>query len=75
MGQLGAGGTGSPPARVLVVDDSAEAREAVRRTLEREGFVVDQAGDGVVALQSVARLAPDLVVPFMDVGDAVGVHH
>ncbi len=66
MGQLGAGGTGSPPARVLVVDDSAEAREAVRRTLEREGFVVDQAGDGVVALQSLARLAPDLVL--LDLG-------
>ena len=66
MGQLGAGGTRSPPARVLVVDDSAEAREALRRTLEREGFVVDQAGDGVAALQSVARLTPDLVL--LDLG-------
>ncbi len=30
--------------------------------LEREGFVVYEASDGVVALDEVDRLAPDLVV-------------
>jgi two-component system, OmpR family, phosphate regulon response regulator PhoB len=50
------------PIRVLVVDDSAQAREAARRTLEREGFQVEQAADGRSALEAVARRAPDLIL-------------
>jgi DNA-binding response OmpR family regulator len=48
--------------RVLIVDDSAEARQAARRTLEREGFLVEQAPDGAGALEAVAHLAPHLVL-------------
>jgi DNA-binding response OmpR family regulator len=55
------GGTTSP-VRVLVVDDSAEARDAVRRTLEREGLAVEQAADGPAALAAVSRCTPDLVL-------------
>jgi two-component system phosphate regulon response regulator PhoB len=50
------------PVRVLVVDDSTEAREAVRRALQREGFDVEQAADGPAALETMARRAPDLVL-------------
>jgi DNA-binding response OmpR family regulator len=48
--------------QVLVVDDSTEARQAVRRTLTREGFLVEQAPDGAGALQAVDQLVPDLVL-------------
>lgn len=49
--------------RVLVVDDSAFARQVVRRVLERAGDieVVDIARDGAEALEKVALLHPDVV--------------
>lgn len=50
------------PLRVLVVDDSREARELARRALESEGFEVDEAADGGAALSSVADKEPDLVL-------------
>ena len=56
----------APPPRVLVVDDLPEARLAVKMGLEREGLVVEQAGDGATALARVAARRPDLVV--LDVG-------
>jgi CheY-like chemotaxis protein/HPt (histidine-containing phosphotransfer) domain-containing protein/anti-sigma regulatory factor (Ser/Thr protein kinase) len=51
--------------RVLVVDDGAENRELVRLVLESVGLTVLEAQDGAVALDVVAREAPDLVL--MDV--------
>jgi PAS domain S-box-containing protein len=51
--------------RVLVVDDGAENRELVRLVLESVGLTVLEAHDGAVALDVVAREAPDLVL--MDV--------
>ncbi|MDZ7854887.1 hybrid sensor histidine kinase/response regulator [Sphaerotilus sp.] len=51
--------------RVLVVDDGAENRELVRLVLESAGLTVVEAEDGAVALDMVAREAPDLVL--MDV--------
>ena len=48
--------------RVLLVEDEEALRRVMKDLLEREGFVVYEAGDGVVALDEVDRLAPDLVV-------------
>jgi type II secretory ATPase GspE/PulE/Tfp pilus assembly ATPase PilB-like protein/ActR/RegA family two-component response regulator len=48
--------------RVLLVEDEESLRRVMKDLLEREGFVVFEAGDGVVALDEVDRLAPDLVV-------------
>ena len=49
--------------RVLVVDDSAFARQVVRRVLERAGDIeiVDIARDGAEALEKVTLLRPDVV--------------
>ena len=47
---------------ILVVDDDVELRSVVRIALEREGFAVDEAGDGDVALKKIAALSPELVV-------------
>ena len=50
------------PARVLVVDDEPIVRDVLGRYLEREGFVVEMAGDGQEALDVVGRFRPDLVL-------------
>ena len=47
---------------ILVVDDSAEVRRAVRRLLERAGHEVVEAADGRECLHQVYALRPDLVL-------------
>jgi DNA-binding response OmpR family regulator len=54
--------TGAPAARILVVDDDPEVRLLLRRTLERRGFVVQEASDGQQALDAEAAGAIDLIV-------------
>ena len=59
------------PTTVLVVEDDAVTRQLVKQTLTREGFVVQEAENGRVALDSVAHSAPglillDLMMPEMD---------
>ena len=51
---------------ILVVEDADDVREAVRITLERNGFGVAQAADGHTALREFHRLRPAAVV--LDVG-------
>jgi two-component system response regulator ResD len=48
--------------RVLVVDDEPIVRDVLTRYLEKEGFRVDAAEDGEVALELAARSRPDIVV-------------
>ncbi len=50
------------PLRILVVDDEPPIVELLTGYLEREGWLVDTAGDGPGALDAVRRLDPDLVV-------------
>lgn len=50
------------PTRVLVVDDEPMVREVLVRYLAREGFDVDEAGDGIAALDLASASSPDLVV-------------
>jgi CheY-like chemotaxis protein len=51
-----------PAPYVLVVDDDADAREMLRRALEREGVEVAEASDGVAALALIQARTPDLIV-------------
>jgi len=53
--------TASPP-RILVVDDDLTVSEVVTRYLEREGYVVEVAYDGAVALAQALAHPPELVV-------------
>ncbi len=48
--------------RVLIVEDEADIRELMRYNLEREGFVVEEAGDGAQALEKIRRRVPDLLL-------------
>jgi two-component system, OmpR family, response regulator MprA len=50
------------PARILVVDDDAALRDAVRRALRLEGYDVDTADSGEAALDRLAATHADLVV-------------
>ena len=49
-------------ATVLLVEDEEPLRRVLRELLEREGFTVLEASDGVLALDEVDRGAPDIVV-------------
>jgi two-component system alkaline phosphatase synthesis response regulator PhoP len=51
---------------ILVVDDDLDLVDIVRTALEREGFSVDDANDGEIALDKIADDAPELVV--LDLG-------
>ena len=47
---------------VLLVEDEEPLRRVLKDLLEREGYVVAEARDGIEALDQVDRAAPDLVV-------------
>jgi type II secretory ATPase GspE/PulE/Tfp pilus assembly ATPase PilB-like protein/CheY-like chemotaxis protein len=47
---------------VLLVEDEEPLRRVLRDLLEREGFTVVEAADGVQALDEVDRSAPDILV-------------
>jgi len=48
--------------KILVVDDEEKIRELVKNYLEKEGFEVLQAADGVEALESITKDKPNLIV-------------
>ncbi|MDO4795198.1 MAG: response regulator [Brachymonas sp.] len=53
----------APPAPlVLVVDDSITVRRVTGRLLQREGYRVASAADGVAALRAIAKERPDIVL-------------
>lgn len=55
--------TGRPPkARVLVVDDSSLVRLYYRSALEKAGFVVEQAINGIEAIEKVLSESFDLAI-------------
>nr|WP_026354168.1 Hpt domain-containing protein [Massilia niastensis] len=47
---------------VMVVDDSVTVRRVTQRLLEREGYLVVLAKDGVEALELIGQQAPDLML-------------
>jgi CheY-like chemotaxis protein len=56
-------GSGGQPARkVLLVDDEDSLRRVMKDLLEREGYAVSEARDGVQALDQVDRVGPDIIV-------------
>ena len=48
--------------RVLVADDKATSRELVRTVLEKDGYSVVEAADGIEALRSARESTPDLII-------------
>lgn len=52
----------SRPARILIADDLPDLLQALKETLEREGFSVTAVGDGAAALESIRAEPPDIAV-------------
>jgi CheY-like chemotaxis protein len=50
------------PKRILIVEDNVELRRMFRTVLSMAGYDVEEAGDGVEALQLVENRLPDLIV-------------
>ncbi|MEM6591890.1 MAG: response regulator [Cyanobacteria bacterium P01_H01_bin.119] len=49
-------------ANILIVDDQTSARELIADTLIREGFDVQQAASGKIAIEIAAHQPPDLII-------------
>ncbi len=50
------------PLRVLIVDDDEGIRETMDDILSLEGYEVDQAGSGMVAIEKCQRQAYDIIL-------------
>ena len=60
--RTGRSSAAGPRARVLVVDDEANARTALAELLRDEGFAVETAADAFKALPKLEEFAPDMVL-------------
>src|ERR1041385_2092979 len=56
------GAHGQPASKVLLVADEDSLRRVMRDLLERDGYAVTEARDGVQALDQVDRVGPDIIV-------------
>ena len=56
------GAHGQPACKVLLVDDEDSLRKVMKDLLERDGYLVTEARDGVQALDQVDRVGPDIIV-------------
>ncbi|MGH7526911.1 MAG: ATPase, T2SS/T4P/T4SS family [Gemmatimonadales bacterium] len=56
-----AGGRGQGTS-VLLVEDEDQLRRVMKDLLEREGYAVSEARDGIQALDQVDRVAPDVII-------------
>ncbi|HET9047036.1 MAG TPA: Hpt domain-containing protein, partial [Casimicrobiaceae bacterium] len=56
------GATRTAPPLVMIVDDSLTVRKVTSRMLQREGFEVVTARDGVDALEQLAEHTPDVIL-------------
>ena len=48
--------------RVLVVEDDLATREIIRRIIERENWILNEAENGIIGLQQVSQNPPDLIL-------------
>jgi type II secretory ATPase GspE/PulE/Tfp pilus assembly ATPase PilB-like protein len=53
---------GQAACKVLLVDDEDSLRKVMKDLLERDGYIVTEARDGVQALDQVDRVGPDIIV-------------
>ena len=51
-----------PPRRALVIDDEEPARQMLTRILEKEGWGVIQAENGLAAMEQMKKQRPDVIL-------------
>jgi len=59
---------------ILVIEDDEVARELMRMALERRGYKVAVAEDGIQGYDEAVRMRPDLIVTDIKMPAADGVH-
>ncbi len=52
----------SQPARILLIDDNEDNLTLLRELLEREGYTVSDAADGLTGLEQIRTSYPDLIL-------------
>lgn len=57
--------------RILIIDDDLDIRTLIKYTLEKEGYIVDEAENGEVGIEKAKKNVPDVVIldvmmPVMD---------
>lgn len=60
--------------KILVVEDDDVALELMRRALERQGYAVVTAEDGVKGYEQAVAVQPDLIITDINMPGADGVH-
>ena len=60
--------------RILIIEDDDETRELLRMALEKRGYQVSVAEDGVSGYDTALFLKPDLIVTDIQMPGADGVH-
>jgi two-component system cell cycle response regulator DivK len=61
-----------PKGRILYVEDNFENRTLIKRVLEAEGYVVDEAGDGLTGIDMAVANPPDLILLDINLPDIDG---
>jgi two-component system response regulator PrrA len=61
------------PKEILVVDDDTAICEALERSLRIEGFSVNVAYDGLMAIRSIEETSPDLVILDLNMPEMNGI--
>ncbi|PYS42839.1 MAG: hypothetical protein DMF71_08400 [Acidobacteria bacterium] len=64
----------SMPKKILVIEDDEVARELMRMALEKSGYQVTTAEDGVQGYDTAIFLRPDLIVTDIRMPAADGIH-
>lgn len=60
--------------KIVVIEDDEVARELMRLALERRGYRVGTAEDGIQGYEEILRLRPDLIITDISMPAADGVH-
>lgn len=64
---------GKPRDRILIVDDEQDARELIASVLAEAGYQVEQAKDGLEAINKLSAVRPDLVLTDLRMPGLTGV--
>jgi DNA-binding response OmpR family regulator len=60
--------------KILVIEDDEVARELMRMALERRGYEVIVAEDGIQGYDEALRVSPDLIITDIKMPAADGIH-
>ena len=60
--------------KILVIEDDDVARELMRMALERRGYAVIVAEDGIQGYDEAVRFNPDLIITDIQMPAADGIH-